>query len=93
MGAHVLTPPTRPASQQLAKVGGKLAVLGVEIYNPNSSLWHIARPGTWDAPQGSGMDMIAYARALCGRTIATNGYAADWRPADDVLCPVCRGQL
>lgn len=79
----------RPAP--LAKVGGKLAVLGVKM--DGSKWWHIARPGTWDAPQGSGMAMIAYATSLCGQTIATNGYAADFRPAENVLCPACRGHL
>ena len=80
-----------PKPQPLAKVGGKLAVLGVALNG--SKWWHIARPGSYNAPQGSGMEMIAYATSLCDRTIATNGYAADFRPAETVLCPACRERL
>jgi hypothetical protein len=75
----------------LAKIGGKLAVLGVDLRGGKH--WHIAKPGTWDAPQGSGMAMISYATSLCGITIATNGYAADFRPAVNVQCPGCEARL
>lgn len=83
---------------KLIRVGGRLGVLGVEE-GPNSMLWwHVARPGTFAAPQGlSGTecqgDDLVHARALCGKTIVTNGYAADFRPADGALCPGCREQL
>lgn len=93
--------PERAARQKLTKllrVGGKLAVLGVEDGLRSMGHWHVARPGTFGAPQGlsgtecQGADLV-YGRALCGRTIVTNGYAADWRPPDGLLCPACREQL
>jgi hypothetical protein len=82
----------------LIRVGGKLAVLGVEDNRRAMGWWHVCRPGTWDAPQGlSGTqcqgDDLAYARALCGRVVVSNGYAADWRPAPGVLCPACAEQI
>ena len=83
----------------LIRVGGKLAVLGVEDGPRSMTWWHICRPGTWSAPQGlsgqadqQGAD-LTYARALCGRRVVCNGYAADHRPPDGVLCPACREQL
>jgi hypothetical protein len=83
---------------KLLRVGGKLAVLGVEDGRRAMGWWHVARPGTWATPQGlSGTacegDDLTYAKALCGRAIVTNGYAADWRPPDGTLCPACREQL
>lgn len=83
----------------LIRVGGKLAVLGVEDNARAMGWWHVARPGTWTMPQGltqqgnaEGGD-LTYATALCRRTIVTNGYAADWRPPPGVLCPGCAEQL
>jgi len=83
---------------KLIRVGGKLAVLGVEDGLRAMGRWHVARPGTWSAPQGlSGTpcqgDDLTYGKALCGRRIVTNGYAADWRPPDGLLCPACGEQL
>ncbi len=83
----------------LIKVGGKLAVLGVEDGARAMGWWHVCRPGTWDAPQGlSGQpdqqgDDLVYAKALCGRRVVSNGYQADWRPPPGVLCPACSEQL
>jgi hypothetical protein len=57
-GAVLLSAPDtaeRHARQQLTKlmrVGGKLAVLGVEDGRRAMGWWHVARPGTWDTPQG-----------------------------------------
>lgn len=82
----------------LIRVGGKLAVLGVEDGVLAMGQWHVARPGTWSMPQGltqtgaQGND-LTYARALCGRRIVSNGYAADWRPPAGVLCPGCAEQI
>lgn len=82
----------------LIRVGGKLAVLGVEDGARAMGRWHVCRPGTWSMPQGltqtgaQGSD-LAYARALCGRRVVCNGYAADWRPPPGVLCPGCAEQL
>jgi hypothetical protein len=84
----------------LIRVGGKLAVLGVED-RPGAAMgkWHVARPGTWSAPQGnSGMGEqqgadLTYAKALCGRRIVSNGYAADWRPPVGQLCPGCAERI
>ena len=102
-GAVLLQPDTRAAYDRkrltkLLRVGGKLAVLGVEDGRRAMGWWHVAQPGTFGAPQGlsgtecQGADLV-YGKALCGRTIVTNGYAADWRPPDGVLCPGCREQL
>lgn len=83
---------------KLIRVGGKLAVLGVEDGPLSMTWWHVARPGSYAAPQGiSGTecqgDDLVYGKALCGRTIVTNGYAADFAPPDGLLCPGCREQL
>ena len=83
---------------KLIRVGGRLAVLGVEDGRRAMGWWHVARPGTWDPPAGSsGTEPegagLAYAKALCGRFIVTNGYAADWRPLAGTLCPACAEQL
>jgi hypothetical protein len=104
-GAVVLTLPdteerhVRKQLTKLLRVGGRLAVLGVEDGLRSMGRWHVARPGTWSVPQGlsgrsdqEGND-LTYARALCGRRVVTNGYAADWRPPDGQLCPGCREQL
>ena len=82
----------------LLRVGGKLAVLGVEDGLRAMGWWHVCRPGTWSVPQGlSGTacegDDLTYAKALCGRRVVCNGYAADWRPPPGILCPGCREQF
>lgn len=82
----------------LIRVGGKLAVLGVEGGLKSMGWWHVCRPGTWNPPQGiSGTecqgDDLVYAKALCGRIVVSNGYQADWRPPAGVLCPACSEQL
>jgi hypothetical protein len=83
----------------LIRVGGKLAVLGVEDNARAMGWWHVCRPGTWSPPQGitqagnaEGGD-LTYAKALCGRVVVSNGYAVDWRPPAGVLCPACAEQL
>lgn len=104
-GAHVLTlPDTRERHERkqltnLIRAGGKLAVLGVEDGARAMGWWHVARPGTWDAPQGlsgqpgqEGRD-LAYGRGLCGKVIVTNGYASDHRPPAGTLCPACAEQI
>jgi hypothetical protein len=103
-GAVLLSPPDtaqraeRRRLTKLLRVGGKLAVLGVEDGRRAMGWWHVARPGTWGAPQGlSGTqcegDDLTHAKALCGLTVVTNGYAVDWRPPDGTLCPACREQM
>jgi hypothetical protein len=103
-GAVLLRPPEtrerheRAQLTKLLRVGGKLAVLGVEDGRRAMGWWHVCRPGTWDPPKGSsgtepeGAGLV-YAKALCGRFVVSNGYASDWRPPDGVLCPACREQL
>lgn len=84
----------------LIRVGGKLAVLGVED-KPGAAMgkWHVCRPGTWSMPQGNsgGLDQqgadLTYARALCGLQVVSNGYAMDHRPPAGLLCPGCAEQL
>jgi hypothetical protein len=105
-GAVLLTKPdseerhVRRQLTNLIRVGGKLAVLGVED-RPDAAMgrWHVCRPGTWNPPQGNswGPDQdganLVYARALCGRRVVSNGYSADFKPPDGLLCPACREQL
>jgi hypothetical protein len=83
----------------LIRVGGKLAVLGVEDGRRAMGWWHVCKPGSWTAPQAlalhggaEGTD-LTYARALCGRRVVSNGYAADWRPPAGTLCPACAEQI
>lgn len=83
----------------LIRVGGRLAVLGVEDGRRAMGWWHVAQPGTWDAPQGDpgASDQegrnLTYATSLCKRRIVSNGYAADWRPPKGQLCPACTEQV
>lgn len=102
-GAVLLKADTAAAQErkkltQLIRVGGRLAVLGVEDGPRAMGHWHVCRPGTWDPPQGlsgtecQGADLV-YAKALCGRIVVSNGYAADWRPPAGLLCPACSEQL
>jgi len=105
-GAVLLSKPgtleayARKQLTNLIRVGGKLAVLGVED-RPGAAMgwWHVCTPGTWGVPQGnSGMgdqegDDLTYAKALCGRRVVSNGYAADWRPPVGLLCPACAERI
>lgn len=104
-GAVLLSKPdtaethARKQLTNLIRVGGKLAVLGVEDGARAMGWWHVCRPGTWGPPQGNswGPDQeganLVWAKALCGKTVVSNGYAADWRPPAGVLCPACAEQL
>ncbi len=102
-GVLLGTPDTRERHEReqltnLIRAGGKLAVLGVEGGARSAGWWHVCRPGTWNPPQGiSGTecqgDDLVYAKALCGRIVVSNGYAADWRPPAGLLCPACSEQL
>lgn len=105
-GAVLLTKPdtaeahARKQLTNLIRVGGKLAVLGVED-RPQSAMgwWHVARPGSHGAPQGNswGPDQeganLVYGKSLCGRRIVTNGYCSDFRPPAGSLCPACAERL
>lgn len=83
----------------LIRIGGRLAVLGVEDGRRAMGWWHVLRPGTFDAPTGNswGPDQdgsnLVYGRALCGLVVVSNGYAADWRPPAGTLCPACAEQI
>lgn len=104
-GAVLLSRPDTVAAHQkrqltnLIRVGGKLAVLGVEEGARAMGWWHVVRPGSFDTPQGlsgvsgqQGSD-LTHGRAMCGRIVVSNGYAADWRPPVGQLCPGCAEQL
>lgn len=104
-GAVLLSKPdtaeahARTQLTNLIRVGGKLAVLGVEDDRRAMGRWHVLRPGSFAAPQGNSWEPdqdganLVYGRALCGRTVVSNGYAADWRPPQGTLCPACAEQL
>lgn len=76
---------------KLLKVGGRLAVLGVDPDRPMGS-WHVMRPGTWSVP-AIGDGGKTYGRAHCGLLAVTNGYAADFVPPAGQMCPACAGQM
>lgn len=83
----------------LIRVGGRLAVLGVEEGARAMGWWHVVRPGSFDIPQGEpgAADQegrnLTHGKAMCGITVVSNGYAADWRPPKGQLCPACAEQL
>jgi hypothetical protein len=106
-GAIVLLKPQETAQTYAAKqltnlirVGGKLAVLGVEDGLKAMGWWHVMRPGSHGTPQGEpgapdqeGRNLV-YGKSLCGKTnVVTHGYAESWRPPRGQLCPACAEQL
>ena len=102
LGVTLLGPaketPQREAAKRLKyliRVGGKLGVLGIDPSSKGAATmwWHVANPGTWDPTQESTGLGLVWATSLCKRAILTNGYAADWRPGDKVLCPACRERI
>lgn len=101
-GAVLLKPPETKQSYErkqltnLIRVGGKLAVLGVEDGRRAMGWWHVVRPGTFNTPISNSWgpdqqgDNLVYGKSLCGKTnIISNGYPADWRPPKGTLCPAC----
>jgi hypothetical protein len=80
---------------KLIRQGGKLGVLGCEEPTPAhpyaARWWHVVVPGTYAAPDL--ITKMTHGRALCGRTVVSNGYAADWRPPEGSLCPACSERL
>ena len=76
---------------KLLQVGRRLAVLGVDPDAPLGA-WHVMRPGRFAVPQvGDAGKTIGL--AFCGRAAITNGYAADFAPEGQALCPACREQM
>ena len=106
-GAHILLKPEETAQSyakkqlsNLIRVGGRLAVLGVEDNARAMGWWHVMQPGSFGAPQGNswGPDAeganLVYGKSLCGKiNIVSNGYAADWRPPKGKLCPACAERI
>jgi hypothetical protein len=105
-GAIVLLKPQETAATYAAKqltnlirVGGKLAVLGVEEGARARGWWHVLRPGSFTPPQGlSGAPdqegrNLCHGRALCGLIVVSNGYSSDWKPPVGQLCPACAEQI
>lgn len=76
---------------KLIQVGRKLAVLGVDEANPLGP-WHIMQPGRFAIPQiGDAGKTIG--TSLCKRPAITNGYAADFTPPHQDLCPACAERI
>lgn len=75
---------------KLIAVGGKLAVLGVDMQN-FAGPWHIMRPGGFDVPSLG--DNKTIGTTLCRKNAITNGYASDFAPKHQTLCPACRERL
>lgn len=76
---------------KLLVVGRRLAVLGVDPDNPGGA-WHVMRPGRFAVPQiGDAGKTIGH--TMCGRAAITNGYAADFAPEGQALCPGCAEQM
>jgi hypothetical protein len=74
--------------ERLLMVGGKLAVFGVDMEEPQ--WWHILRPGRFNVPVLG--EKLSVGTSVCGRNVTTNGYSLDFTPTGD-LCPACRAQL
>lgn len=79
---------------KLMMVGRKMAVLGVETPDKDPTIrpnrmewWHIVKPGSYSLPQVG--DKLTYGTALCGKYVATNGYASDFTPPEGSICPRC----
>ena len=80
---------------KLIRVGGRLAVLGIAT-DPTGQVhdarkWHVMNPGSYSVPQlgGVGNAGLTVGRTMCGFFAWTNGYAADHRPPEGVLCQAC----
>jgi len=93
MGRAVLLGDPKAPTSQLIRVGGKLAVLGVEDGPAAMTWWHILRPGSWTPTQDNTGLGLTYGTSLCKRRVVTNGYAADHRPPKGVFCPACAEQV
>lgn len=74
----------------LVSVGGRLAVVGVDL-DDHGGPWHIMKPGGFHVPQLG--DDKTIGTALCGRYAVTNGYAADFGPQHQRFCPACLERL
>ena len=75
---------------KLIVVGRKLAVLGVDQHDPLGP-WHVMKPGAYSIPTLG--DNKTIGTALCGRWAITNGYASDFAPEHQNLCPGCSERL
>lgn len=75
---------------KLVQVGGRLAVLGVDLNNW-AGPWHIMKPGAFNVPQLGENKTIG--TTMCGRHAITNGYAADFSPKHQKFCPACRERV
>jgi len=75
---------------KLIQVGFRLAVLGVDETQEKGP-WHVLRPGSFNAPVLGARSTVG--RSLCNRHVTTNGYAADFTPADGDMCPACNERL
>lgn len=76
---------------KLIMVGRKLAVLGVDMDRPLGP-WHVMSPGRHAIPQ-IGDDGKTIGLTMCGRWAVTNGYAADFAPQGQELCPACAERI
>lgn len=76
---------------KLIQVGRKLAVLGVDLDRPQDA-WHIMKPGAYNVPQ-VGEFGKTIGTTLCGIYAFTNGYAADFTPQGQSLCPACSERI
>lgn len=73
---------------KLLRQGGRLAVLGVA--QDDMRWWHICRPGiSLPIIEAAGNDGLRIGKSICNRVVYTNGYSADFRPPEGILCPAC----
>lgn len=79
------------AGVKLMHVGRKCAVLGVDPDNLQGA-WHIVNPGSARVP-AIGDHNKTVGTSLCRKFVITNGYAADWVPKGNSLCPACSERL
>jgi hypothetical protein len=76
---------------KLIQVGRRLAVLGVDMDRPLGP-WHVMAPGKFSVPQAGDWGKTI-GSTVCGQYAITNGYAADFAPAHQDLCPACAERL
>ena len=87
IGAKEKLPPA--VKPNLRYGDGRLVVWGCRSAD---TLWHIARRGSFDAPQGNRGHDLVIGKSLCGQFLALNGYSYDYTPPG-VVCGACAERL
>ena len=78
------------AAKPLRYGDGRLVVFGMRSAD---ILWHVARRGSWDAPQDASGKALVVGTSLCRNHIVMNGYCSDFMPPKNMICPACLERL